>query len=226
MDMETVILETRARLMAAILDADRARAAALLADWGEARGPETAAIEILEPTLESIGALWDGAQRISLAQAYVAGKVAEDFLIAAAGKSWDERPCAGIAVIGNIEDDFHSLGRRMVGIFLASAGWKVYDLGNDVLADAFVETALEVGASVIGASAMMYATAMNIASIREEIDRRNVSSTIRLAAGGAVFRLRPELVTEVGADGTVGNAIRAPELFSRLAALSPRGVQP
>jgi methanogenic corrinoid protein MtbC1 len=223
--MDPMIEETRRRLLAAILDADRARAAALLADWGEERGTETVAAEILEPTLESIGSLWDGgAQNISLAQAYVAGKVAEDFLIAAAGRTWESRPVAGVAVIGNIEDDFHSLGRRMVGIFLASAGWKVYDLGNDVLADAFVETALEVGASVVGASAMMYATAMNIASIRDEIDRRNLGSAIKIAAGGAVFKLRPELLAEVGADGSSGNAIQAPALFSRLASLVPRRI--
>lgn len=211
----------QAGLYSLILEARRAEALALLEEDVEAMGFRGAVTGLLEPVLRAIGERWS-LDRISLAQAYVAGKVAEDFLIAAGGRNRDERPCAGIAVIGNIEDDFHSLGRRMLGIFLATAGWKVYDLGNDVLAEVFVGTALEVGASVVGASAMMYGTAMNIASIREEIERRKLSSRIKLAVGGAVFQLRPELVGEVGADGSAGNAIQAPVLFSRLSALVAR----
>jgi methanogenic corrinoid protein MtbC1 len=95
-------------------------------------------------------------------------------------------------------------------------GWKIHDLGNDVPAGEFVETALQVGAQIIGASAMMYTTAMNIAKLREEINKRNLTGHFRLAVGGAVFKLRPELVHEVGGDGTAPNAINAPALFDRL----------
>jgi len=38
--------------------------------------------------------------------------------------------------------------------------------------------------------------------------------------GGAVFRLRPELVEELGGDGTAPNALQAPALFDRLLARS------
>ena len=68
----------------------------------------------------------------------------------------------GNVVIGNIEDDYHSLGRKLIGIFLKSSGWTVYDLGNDVLSEEFIEKALETKSRVIGVSAMMYTTAKNI----------------------------------------------------------------
>jgi len=165
--------------------------------------------------LAEIGELWV-AEKISLAAAYLAGKVAEDVLLKAL-RSADAAPqTRGPVVIGNAADDFHSLGRRLVGIFLQMAGWEVIDLGNDVAPQAFVDTAVASGARVIGASAMMLTTAQNISQIREEIDARGLAPGLKLAVGGAVFKLRPELVAEVGGDDTAGSAMDAPRLFEAL----------
>ena len=80
----------------------------------------------------------------------------------------------------------------------------------------FVDAALANGARVIGVSAMMLTTAENIRALRSEIDARGLGGRIQLAVGGAVFKLRPELMLEVGGDGTASSAIQAPELFERL----------
>lgn len=69
---------------------------------------------------------------------------------------------------------------------------------------------------MIGVSAMMYTTALNIKSLRAEIDRRGLTGKIQLAVGGAVFVLRPDLVDEIGGDGTARNAMAAPALFDDL----------
>jgi methanogenic corrinoid protein MtbC1 len=61
---------------------------------------------------------------------------------------------------------------------------------------------------------------VNIRSVREELESRGLSGRIQLAVGGAVFRLRPELVEEVGGDGTAPSALQAPALFDRLLARS------
>ena len=119
-------------------------------------------------------------------------------------------------VIGNIEEDFHALGRKMVGAFLRARGWTVHDLGNDVPAATFVDKAVEVGARVIGVSAMMLTTARNIKAVREEIDRRGLTGRIQLAVGGAVFRVTAGLAEEIGADGSAANALAAVELAGRL----------
>lgn len=147
----------------------------------------------------------------------MAGKIAEDVLTAAASVPGDLKlDVKGPVVLGNIEDDFHSLGRKMVGVFLRAAGWRVIDLGNDVLPGEFVDQALAHGARVIGVSAMMLTTAGNIRDLRTELDSRGLSGKIRLAVGGAVFKLRPELVDEVGGDGSAPSAIQAPALIERL----------
>jgi methanogenic corrinoid protein MtbC1 len=198
---------------------DRAGANALLDAWASEHGYERLLAEVLDPTMILVGEEWRSSGTFTLAQVYVAAKVTEDVLgkIAALRKSPTEgQPPKGPVVIGNIEEDFHALGRRMVGIFLRTDGWIVHDLGNDVPAALFVEKALEVGARVIGVSAMMMTTARNIKRVREEIDRRDLTGRIQLAVGGAVFRVCPDLAEEVGGDGTAPDALGVAGLFDRL----------
>ncbi len=212
MDIQFEVIEALRR-------ADRAGANALLDAWVTAHGHDRLLTEILEPVLLRIGVEWQSHESFTLAQAYVAAKVAEDVLTKiAAGRqpSAEAGPDKGPVVLGNIEDDFHALGRRMVGTFLRTDGWRVHDLGNDVPPAAFVDAALEIGARVIGVSAMMLTTARNIRGLREEIDRRGLAGRIRLAVGGAVFLVRPGLVEEVGGDGTAPNALGAGTLFAQL----------
>jgi methanogenic corrinoid protein MtbC1 len=57
---------------------------------------------------------------------------------------------------------------------LNSNGWIIHDLGNDIPANEFVEKAIETKSSIIAVSAMMYSTAVNIISVREEIIKRNL----------------------------------------------------
>ncbi|NLJ10932.1 MAG: corrinoid-binding protein [Treponema sp.] len=211
-------------LLAHILRAEREEAKKLLLTVVHEKGYETALRDILEPTLRIIGDRW-AKDSISLAQGFVAGKVVEDFIantkeIISKQMLKDSPLEAGspprIAVMGNIEDDYHSLGRSMVTSFLELSGWAVTDLGNDVFAEDLVDTAVRIGASVIGVSAMMLTTARNIVKVRQLLHQRRLENRIALVVGGAVFRMRPELAAEVGGDGTAETGIDAPELFETL----------
>jgi methanogenic corrinoid protein MtbC1 len=202
-----------------MLAGNRQAAIHLVDEWAEIHGYERAVVEILEPALALFGEKWASADDVSLPQGFVAGKVAEDIMQkAAAARATVPLPGSlkGPIVIGNIEDDAHALGRKMVVTFLRIDGWAIHDLGNDVLAREFVDKAVEEDAPIVAASAMMYSTAMNIAKLRKEIDARGLAGRMLLAVGGAVFRQRPELVAEVGGDGTARNAIEAPQLMDRL----------
>jgi len=208
-------------LLAAIERADRAGAATVVDAWAVGRSFNQVVPELLSPTLESFGTLWSmGHGGVSLATGYVASKVAEDVLSRLLRESSTDGspilPSKGPVLLGNVEDDFHPLGRNMVVAFLRAAGWDVRDLGVDVPPTQFVDQAEETGARVIGASAMMHTTAKNVARIREEIDRRGLTGKVQLAVGGAVFKLRPELVAELGGDGTATSALEASALFERL----------
>ena len=207
-------------LLSAIERADRAGANAVISAWAEGRDFKRVVPELLSPVLETFGTIWaTGQGGVSLATGYVASKIAEDVLsrlLQEAGASGEALPGKGPVVLGNVEDDFHPLGRKMVVAFLRADGWDVRDLGVDVSAGQFVDTAEETGARVIGASAMMYTTAKNVAKIRNEIDRRGLTGKLQLAAGGAVFKLRPELLTDFGVDGTAASAVETSPLFQEL----------
>lgn len=198
---------------------DRAGANELLDAWASEHGYEHLLTDVLDPTLVLIGEEWCASGEFTLAQMYVAAKVAEDVMSKIADLRKPQsggQPPNGPVVIGNIEEDFHALGRRLVGTFLRAEGWNVHDLGNDVPAAVFVDRAQEVGARVIGVSAMVMTTARNVERVRNEIDRRGLAGRIQLAVGGAVFRVCPGLAEEVGGDGTAPDAVSAVGLFDRL----------
>ncbi len=202
-----------------IVHAKRTEACAQMRAWAEEHSYEQLAEDVLVPVLSRFGQLYAATSDTPLSLGYVAAKIAEDAMgmIAEATHRSDPVPVTrGPIVIGNIEDDFHSLGRRIVTTFLKADGWAVHDLGNDVPAETFVSEAVSVGARVIGVSAMMYATAQNICRVREAIDKGQRQDQLRLAVGGAVFVLRPELVAEVGGDGTCRTALGASALMGRL----------
>lgn len=215
-DVTTDLNACKESLYALMLEAEREGAVAMLLEHAKKHGFQAAVSDVLEPVLERAGEAWHR-ENLSLAQGYVAGKIAEDLLVAAAEAHGDLLlNVKGPVILGNVEDDYHSLGRKMVSVFLRAAGWRVIDLGNDVSPADFIAAALEHGARVIGVSAMMLTTAENIRAVRAEIDARGLKGKVLLAVGGAVFKLRPELMREVGGDGTAASAIQAPALFDRL----------
>jgi methylmalonyl-CoA mutase cobalamin-binding domain/chain len=204
------------QLLKAMIATDRAEAAVLIERViQEGMAPERVISDVLGPTLVRVGVLW-GKESVSLAQTFVAAKIAEDVLLRCMPEMGAGESHKSPVVIGNIEDDFHSLGRRIVATFLRAAGWEVYDLGNDVTAEEFVDKAVEVQASVVGVSAMMQTTALNIRKVRALIDARGLQDRLKLVVGGAVFNWRPQLVAEVGGDGTAENAAGADALLRRL----------
>ena len=201
-----------------INEGEKDSAVQLLLEWSTQTSFKEVIFNVLEPMLTELGRLWMRGN-ISLAHGYLSGKVAEEFYLMAAGDqefNLSRTRHRGTVVLGNIEDDFHPLGRRLVNIYAQSAGWNIIDLGTDVTAERFIEKAIENKADIVAVSAMMFTTAKNIIKVRQELDKNSLSGKVMLAVGGAVFKLRPELVTEIGGDGTADTAIGASDLFETL----------
>ncbi len=215
--------EARYKLLQCIMSTDRELAQEVLLNYARSNSYEDAISDLLEPSLKLMGDYWQAGQyegsKISLAHGYMAGKIAEDFL---SHKdefySTDVRKLStkGKIILGNIEDDYHSLGRRMLSTFLKTSNFEIVDLGNDVTAETFLEVAIEESAQIIGVSAMMYSSALNIKKLRKLMDHEGYTGKIMLAVGGAIFNIRPELVDEVGGDGTSPSGIDAPKLMEDL----------
>ena len=196
--------------------ADRVLARTVLEQWAKQFGTDHLLVDLLLPVMEKYGEHYFTTDESPLSRGYVVARIAEDAIGFVSKEQTQVSKEKGRVILGNAEDDFHGLGRRIVGTVLKAHGYRLYDLGNDVTPELFVDKALEVDARIIGVSAMMYTTAVNIRHLRDLLEQRGLSSRLRLIVGGAIFVLRPELVKEVGADGTAVNALAVPALVEHL----------
>ena len=98
-------------------------------------------------------------------------------------------------VIATVKGDIHDIGKNIVKTLLENYGFKVYDLGRDVPARAIVDKAKEVGAEIVGLSALMTTT---VASMRDTIALlKEEYPSSRTLVGGAV--LNREYAQMIGA---------------------------
>ena len=90
----------------------------------------------------------------------------------------------GIIVIGTVQGDVHDIGRHVVCAFLQGARYTVIDLGRDVPAHKFIESAIERKADVIGASALMTTTMHGQARIVEQLHEAGLTEVKTIFGGG------------------------------------------
>jgi len=110
----------------------------------------------------------------------------------------DGIPTRGRIVIGSVKDDLHDIGKNLVGILLKGAGFEVIDLGNDVSAEMFINTAREQNAHVIGMSALLTTTMPVMKQVVEMAREEGLQGKVRILIGGAP--VSKEYAIEIGAD--------------------------
>jgi methylmalonyl-CoA mutase cobalamin-binding domain/chain len=110
-------------------------------------------------------------------------------------------------VIGTIEGDIHDIGKGIVATLLRVYGFEVYDLGRDVPIQKFIETAREVGADIIGTSALMTTTQVGQKILEEELKKAGLRDKVKTMVGGAVATQR--WADKIGADAYGENAEQA-----------------
>ncbi len=116
------------------------------------------------------------------------------------------------AVIGTIKGDLHDIGKNLVGMMLEGAGFKVIDAGIDVAPEKFIALAQEHNASIIGVSALLTTTMINMKLVVEA--RAGASLNAKVIIGGAP--VTQKFADEIGADGYSPDAASAAELAKRL----------
>jgi corrinoid protein of di/trimethylamine methyltransferase len=117
------------------------------------------------------------------------------------------RSSRGTVVIGTVEGDIHEIGKSLVAIMLEAAGFIVHDLGVDVSATAFVSKAQEVGADVVGLSALLTTTMRNQETVIQALIEAGLRERVKVIIGGAPTA--PEWAEKIGADAYAENANEA-----------------
>jgi corrinoid protein of di/trimethylamine methyltransferase len=125
-----------------------------------------------------------------------------------------ERPMAGKVILGTTKGDIHEIGKILVGTLLSANGFRVVDLGVDVTGDVFAAKARELGADIVGVSALLTTTMKNQKTVIEALEREGLRSQVKVMVGGAP--VTRQWAEQIGADGYAKDAISAVTLARNL----------
>ncbi|KAF2961701.1 homocysteine S-methyltransferase family protein [Fervidobacterium sp. 2310opik-2] len=89
----------------------------------------------------------------------------------------------GRVLLATVEGDIHDIGKKIVATVLESAGFEVIDIGKDVPAKVILEKVKELNPDIVGLSAMMTTTVVQVGEVVKTL--RNNGVTVPVIAGGA-----------------------------------------
>ena len=93
-------------------------------------------------------------------------------------------------VIGTMEGDLHDIGKNLVIATLEGAGHRIVDLGVDARPEKFIDAVREHDPAVIGFSALLSTTMVNIPKTIRALDEAGLREGRLLAVGGAPITQR------------------------------------
>ena len=108
-------------------------------------------------------------------------------------------------VLGTVKGDLHDIGKNLVGMMLEGGGFEVVDIGIDAPPEKFIQAAKEHGAKIIGMSALLTTTMMQMKATIEMIKSSGMG--VKMIVGGAP--LTAEFARQIGADGYAADAASA-----------------
>ena len=120
----------------------------------------------------------------------------------------------GKAVVGTVKGDLHDIGKNLVTMMLKGAGFEIHDLGVDVEPAAFIDKAEEVGADIIGMSALLTTTMPNMGAVVEELNNRGLRDKYIVMVGGAP--VTDGFAQQIGADYYTPDAATCAEIAKKV----------
>ena len=166
--------------------------------------------EALIPAMTEVGCLFE-AQEYYVPEMLVSAKAMQSglttlkpFLASQADPSSGQT--SPKAVFGTVKGDLHDIGKDLVVMMLEGAGFEVTDLGVDVPPERFVQ-AVNEGAQLIGLSAMLTTTMLNMKVTIDALTDAGVRSKVKVMVGGAP--LTQSFADHIGADGFAKDASSA-----------------
>jgi 5-methyltetrahydrofolate--homocysteine methyltransferase len=169
----------------------------------------------LRPAMEELGKKFERLEiflpaLLVAADAMTAGvEILRPHLAADSGKEKKGR-----VLLGTVQGDVHRIGKDIVRIMLDGAGFDVVDLGHDVPDRTFVEKVKELRPEIIGMSALMTTTMLNIPRVIHSLEESGLREGVKIIVGGAP--ILPEWAEKIGADGYAENATEAVKISKEL----------
>jgi len=113
----------------------------------------------------------------------------------------------GKVAIGTVKGDLHDIGKNLVKMMLEGAGFEVVDLGVDVSVDKFVEAVKEHQPNIIGMSALLTTTMVNMPEVIKALDIAGLRDKVKVMVGGAP--ITQNYANQIGTDGYSPDAASA-----------------
>ena len=124
----------------------------------------------------------------------------------------DNKKVAGKVIMATVEGDVHDIGKNIVCAVLESFGFEVFDLGKNVSKEEILKKAKTEHVDIIGLSALMTTTMIEMEKIINLKKSLNIDAKIMV--GGAP--LTQEFANNIGADGYSRDAIEAAKVATKL----------
>jgi 5-methyltetrahydrofolate--homocysteine methyltransferase len=125
-------------------------------------------------------------------------------------------PTAGKYIIGTVKGDLHDIGKNLVKMMLEGAGFEIVDLGTDIDADAFVDAVREHQPNMLGMSALLTTTMVNMRTIIEALEEAGLRDSVKVMIGGAP--VTAAFAEEIGADAYAPDAASAVDVAREMTA--------
>jgi 5-methyltetrahydrofolate--homocysteine methyltransferase len=103
----------------------------------------------------------------------------------------------GTFVVGTVQGDLHDIGKKLVAMVMEGGGWEVIDLGVDVSPDKFLDAIEKHPNAVVGLSALLTTTMVNMERTVKLIKEKYPET--RILIGGAP--VTEDFRVQIGADG-------------------------
>ena len=113
----------------------------------------------------------------------------------------------GTVIIGTAKGDLHDIGKNLVRLMMECKGLTVVDLGVNVSAEDFVNSARENNAQIIACSALLTTTMVEMQRIVEQVNASDLKGKVKVMIGGAP--VTENYSNNIGADGYTPDATSA-----------------
>lgn len=125
-------------------------------------------------------------------------------------------------IAGCVGAEFHEIGLRMVADLFELDGWDTYYLGASVPVESMVAAVRERDADLLALSTTLSEHEPHVREVIRALRADPAVASVPVLVGGGVFRGRPELWREVGADGFAGDVASVVGLANDLVAARGR----
>ena len=126
-----------------------------------------------------------------------------------------DTPSAGKYLIGTVKGDLHDIGKNLVRMMLEGAGFDTVDLGTDVEPQAFVDAVREHKPKLIGMSALLTTTMVQMRTTIEALEEAGLRDSVKIMVGGAP--VTDAFAKEIGADAYAADAASAVDVARSMA---------